>query len=196
MKRYQQFVMTSAVAIVCATALAAQAPAGQQKPAQEGTQKPAQEQNRAAADQDQSMTLVGCLYRERDIPGVEPNVAERAGIGEDYILADARPAAAASGASQGTGGAVSAGANAGRLYKVEQIDDEKLQALVGKRVEVTGRVEGPDTPTGTAGAANRDPDEYVEIEASMIRETSGNCPATPAAGPAQQQQQQQQRPQQ
>jgi hypothetical protein len=173
--------------------LAAQAPAGQQKPAQEGTQKPAQEQNRAVADQDQSMTLVGCLYRERDVPGLEPNVAERAGIAEDYILADARPAAAGASASQGTGGAVGAGANAGRMYKVEQIDDEKLQALVGKRVEVTGRVEAGDRPTGTAGAAaNRDADEPVEIEASAIREASGGaCPATPGAAPAQQQQQQQ-----
>src|SRR5215208_6026423 len=34
-------------------------------------------------------TLAGCLYREDQVPGRKPNVVERAGILEDYILADA-----------------------------------------------------------------------------------------------------------
>src|SRR5688500_10959335 len=34
-------------------------------------------------------TIVGCLYREDQVPDRKPNVAERAGILEDYILADA-----------------------------------------------------------------------------------------------------------
>jgi hypothetical protein len=33
-------------------------------------------------------TLTGCLYREDQVPGRKPNIAERAGILEDYILAD------------------------------------------------------------------------------------------------------------
>src|ERR671925_58680 len=43
----------------------------------------------AASGQQPTTTLSGCLYREDQIPGRKPNVAERAGVLEDYILADA-----------------------------------------------------------------------------------------------------------
>src|SRR6187551_2442218 len=33
-------------------------------------------------------TLTGCLYREEQVPGRKPNIVERAGVLEDYILAD------------------------------------------------------------------------------------------------------------
>ena len=36
-------------------------------------------------------TLAGCLYREDSIAGRKPNVAEKAGVIEDYILFDATP---------------------------------------------------------------------------------------------------------
>ena len=41
-----------------------------------------------------STTLVGCVYQEKDVPGRAPNVAERAGVMEDYILAEISPAEA------------------------------------------------------------------------------------------------------
>jgi hypothetical protein len=33
-------------------------------------------------------TITGCVYNEKDVPGRAPNVAERAGVLEDYILAE------------------------------------------------------------------------------------------------------------
>jgi hypothetical protein len=73
------------------------------------------------------------------------------------------------------------------MFKLEHADDEKLSAMVGKRVEVTGRVdaEAGDSPTGTSGAgadqsAGPDDIELAEFEVTSIRETSGDCPAKPA----------------
>jgi hypothetical protein len=132
-------------------------------------------------------TLVGCLYREQDVPGRQPNIAEKAGILEDYILADASVAsgtASASGAV-GTSGAVPP---TGRMYKVEMIADDVLKKLVGKRVEVSGSVDQDDLreagpaavpkPDKTPGS---DDIELPEFEGESIREVAGTCPATPAS---------------
>jgi hypothetical protein len=129
-------------------------------------------------------TLSGCLYREDQVPGRKPNVAERAGILEDYILADASVAGTQK-APQGLTGNAPA---SGNMYKVEGPSDERLKALVGKRVEVTGRIDPEGGPGAAPGAPRADrgvgPDQInlPEFEASSIREISGTaCPATPAA---------------
>jgi hypothetical protein len=133
-------------------------------------------------------TLTGCLYREDQVPGRKPNVVERAGILEDYILTDTtisdpqqqpKPAA---GSPTGTAGTVP---STGTTYKVENIPDERLKALVGKRVEVTGRIDPEGrTHLGVGGGPKPDrgpgPDavSLPEIEASSIREVAGKCAAT------------------
>jgi hypothetical protein len=89
----------------------------------------------------------------------------------------------------GTSGSAAAGK---KMYKLEQIADERLKALVGKRVEVTGRIDAEpgDTgrPTGTSGTAaqpdrSAGPDsiELPEFEVASIKEVEGTCPSTPAA---------------
>jgi hypothetical protein len=134
------------------------------------------------------VTLTGCLYREEQVPGRTPNVAERAGILEDYILADATIADAqrgkpSSGGSTGTSGLSPA---TGSMYKVENVPDERLKALLGKRVEVTGRIEPEGrNRLGVGGGVTPDrglgPDalSLPEVEASSIRQVSGTCPAKP-----------------
>ena len=126
-----------------------------------------------------NVTLVGCLYREQSVPGRTPNVAEKAGVLEDYILADATmPADAARNTTLATG----------NMYKVEHIADEKLRAMVGKRVEVAGKIDpeggGPlGRPTsGPTPDKGLGPDKInlPEFEAVSIKEASGSCPATPA----------------
>ena len=130
-----------------------------------------------------NITLVGCLYREQSVPGRTPNVAEKAGVLEDYILADASlPADANKNTTLATG----------NMYKVENIADEKLQSLVGKRVEVMGKIdpEGSGAPGRAPGGAAPDkglgPDRInlPEFEASSIKESTragaGTCPATAA----------------
>jgi hypothetical protein len=134
-----------------------------------------------------TVTLSGCLYREDQVPGRTPNVAEKAGVLEDYILADAtlvdqpKPAG---GSATGTSGATYP--TTGTMYKVENIPDEKLKGLVGKRVQVVGRIdpEGRNR-LGVGGGPQPDrglgPDviSLPEVEGSSVREVSGTCPAKP-----------------
>ena len=148
--------------------------AGQpQTPPPQTTQKPSPDMTVKPTTQ-----LVGCLYREEQVPGRTPNVAERAGILEDYILVDAKIAK-----PETTTNAVPA---SGNIYKVEGPPDDRLRALVGKRVEVTGRIDPEGGAAATKGAPTADrgpgPDQVnlPEFEASAIREVAGTCPAMPA----------------
>ena len=133
-------------------------------------------------------TLTGCLYREEQVPGRKPDVLERAGIGEDYIIAGVRVTAER---PTGTAGSASAAVpSTGTTYKVGKIGEEKLKALVGKRVEVTGQIDPEGRPRLGVGGAKPDaglgPDKISlpEIEASSIREVSGQGPC-PARAPVQ-----------
>jgi hypothetical protein len=179
----------SAVAVLCSGAVVvAQAGASgqaQQPPPQPAPQQPAVSQP--------STTLTGCVYREQDVPGRSPNVAERAGVLEDYILAEvtpSQPQGAPSTATPGTTG-TSGTAKSGAMYKLELVDDAKLKAAVGKRVEVIGRIDAeagdktatsptpPTTPTDRA--IGRDTIDLPEFEVTSIREVPGTCPAKPSA---------------
>jgi hypothetical protein len=208
------YVLSGALAMLCAGSLVlAQQPdeTPNQTPPPATTQPetvPPAPGTQADAPQAQEVgmtTLTGCLYNEQDVPGREPNIAERAGILEDYILAvdmpEAEPGATEAVGTAGAGDAVS-------MYKVEHVDDNRLQELVGKRVEVTGRIDvdaGDTAAVGTAGAADfgqpgqydqpdqaqqPQPDQNVlspdaielpEFEVVSIREVSGTCPPQPAA---------------
>jgi len=122
------------------------------------------------------MTLAGCLYREESIPGRSPNLAEKAGINRDYILADASMAPSSS-STPGQAGAT-AGLTSGRMYKVMKLDEAQLKTLVGKRVEVTGSVK-PDNDAKPGDRSNYT--NLPNIEATSIREVAGaTCVSTPA----------------
>ena len=186
----RQHVLIGALAAVCtAAAVGAQSPqdAGQQqRPAQPQSEQPTQTDTGKGA----TTTLTGCVYRERDVPGRTPNVAEKAGVLEDYILADVKMSGSQS-ATGSTPGATGTTGTARTMYKLEQIEDERLQKVVGKRVEVTGRIdaEAGDKRAATPGAAATAPDRSVgpdqvelpEFEVTSMREVSGSCPAKPSA---------------
>lgn len=120
-------------------------------------------------------------------------MVERAEIAEDYILAVVK-AASASGTqgAVGTSGSTATGASvigANRMHKLEFVDDGKLKTLVGKRVEVSGRIDaeaGDATgqnakpTTGADRVIGRDTIDLAEFEVTSIREVSGTCPATPS----------------
>ena len=175
-----------AAAIVCSAAIVA---AQAQAPASPREQTPASQ-----AAQQPTRTITGCVYQEKDVPGRSPNVAERAGILEDYILAEVSGQSATPGAAATAVAAATAGAapKLGTMFKLELVDDEKLKALVGKRVEVTGRVDkeagdsaappsaAPST-TQTDKAVGRDRIDLAEFEVSSIKEVPGACPTAPAA---------------
>ena len=161
--------------------VAAQAPRDAGQPQNPASRTP------SPSAQPSTMTLVGCLYRENQIPGRTPNPAEKAGILEDYILADASipgPQATPGAKPEGITGNVP---KQGNMYKVENIPDDRLKALVGKRVELSGKIDPEGSPaTNRPGAPTPDkglgPDQInlPEFEAASIKEISGTCPATPA----------------
>ena len=79
----------------------------------------------------------------------------------------------------------------GMAYKLEFVDDSKLKSMVGKRVEVVGRIdaESGDKATPAPGATTsttdkvlgRDKVDLAEFEVSSIKEVAGSCPTTPSA---------------
>jgi hypothetical protein len=178
---YRRYVITTAVAVMCSGYAGAA-----QSPSPTPQQPPSQQEPRATPPAASASTvLTGCVYREKDVPGRAPNVAERAGVLEDYILAEVRPASAPS--APGTAGTSGAKAS---MYKLELIADEKLKAVVGKRVEVTGRIDAEPgdarSPAGappasqTDKAIGRDKIDLPEFEVTDIKEVAGTCPATPS----------------
>jgi len=181
--------MTIATLALFATAAlsAAQAPRAPAEPSTppRQTQPPTQNPSTTTVAQT-TATLVGCLYRENQVPGRTPTVVERAGVLEDYILADATmPAPARPGTPSGAVGTSGTVPSTGNMYKVENIPDERLKALVGKRVEVSGRIDPEDAGLGGGPTPDRGPSpdkvNLPEFEAASIRELSGTCPAAPAA---------------
>jgi hypothetical protein len=184
----KNYFRASAVALLCSGAVVvAQASASSQAP-----QPQSQPRAQTPAASQPSTTLTGCVYREQDVPGRSPNVAERAGVLEDYILAEVMPNQPQSSPSTATPGAAgtSGTVSSGAMYKLELIADEKLKALVGKRVEVTGRIDaepGDKTPTSatppttpTDRAIGRDRINLSEFEVTSIKEVTGTCPAKPS----------------
>ena len=139
----------------------------------------------AAAQNEATTTLQGCVYNEKDVPGRTPNVAEKAGVMEDYILVTSAASPAPAGTT-GTTPPATAGTMGGsfKAYKLEQIADERLKAVVGKRVEVTGRVDKGSSATAAGTTADKNPAspdkiELPEFEVTSLREVEGTCPAVP-----------------
>jgi hypothetical protein len=149
---------------VLAAGLAAQEPVYPQPPSR----------TPVAPEQKATVTVEGCLVREQDVPGRKPNVAERAGILEDYILTNAKmvkgsapqASAAKPGAPVGTSGMASP------MYDVKGIPDEKLKELVGKRVQIEGTFTDVSKDP-TAGAT----EDLADLQGTTIRAASGDCPA-------------------
>ncbi len=187
----KNYIRASAGAVLCSAAVVvAQAGASGQAQQQPQSQPPTQQM---PASSQASTTLTGCVYSEKDVPGRSPNVAERAGVLEDYILAEVTPKQAEGAPSTATPGAAgtSGSVKPGAMYKLELVEDDKLKALVGKRVEVTGKIDaeaGDKTPTAatppttpTDKAIGRDRVDLPEFEVSSIKEVTGSCPAKPSA---------------
>lgn len=201
-----------ALGCALACALTATATLGAQTPPQSPATQPANPQtttNPQTADtprmpnvQDQAGTMVtveGCLRREADVPGRQPNVAERAGLGEDYILTDTKMVkGSAPTMARRTGEPDRVGTSGTSalmaMYEIEGIDDDKLQQHVGQRVQIEGtfrhadragvaREPGANRDTtgagGTAASARAD-DDLVELRGTTIRRVAGECPASPA----------------
>ena len=176
-------ILLGVAAILCSGALSSAqiAPQGQGG----GAPQPRTQQPRADPTAGPVTTLAGCLYREDSIQGRSPNVAERAGVQEDYILTDAAPTRELKRLSDppiaDAGGqppdAPAAGLASGRMYKVTKLDGKQLKSLVGKRVEVTGTIKPDNDARPLDHITNQN---LPNIEGTTIHEVTGaSCPATP-----------------
>jgi hypothetical protein len=166
----RRYLFGCAVAGICALSVDVVA---QQQPPPASQTKP---QTPAPSTQAQAgtVTVEGCLVREQDVPGRKPNVAERAGVGEDYMLTSAKmikgsaPQASAAKPGQPVG---TAGAQ-GPMYDVRGIDNDKLKGMVGRRVQIDG----------TFADVRKDPsagptEDLPDIQGTAIRQVAGECPA-------------------
>ncbi len=113
---------------------------------------------RAAAPAAQSITITGCLREEKAVPGLKPNVAERAGVTEDYILTDAKMAQ----------GSPVAGIGVAPRYEIEGISDEELKKHLNHQVELTGVI--------TQAAPTAD-DPTADFKATSLKMVSATCTA-------------------
>lgn len=127
----------------------------------------------SAQEQKATVTVEGCLMREQDVPGRKPNIAERAGVMEDYILANAKmikrsaPQAAAQarpGDPTGTAGTTSP------MYDVKGLADDQLKPLVGKRVQIDATFADMSKSPSAGPTA-----DLADIRGTAIRSATGDC---------------------
>jgi hypothetical protein len=169
------YTLAGAVAL-SATVAAQNPPAQQPTPRTPTTQDPARPQ-----DQARTVTVEGCLMREADVPGRKPNVAEQAGVAEDYILTSTKvvkgsaPGGTIAQTRPGDTPTGTAGTQ-GAMYEVEGIDDERLKQHIGRRVQIDGMFENVDRATATPERGTP-ADDLVEIRGTTIRQVAGECPA-------------------
>jgi hypothetical protein len=168
--------------------------------AQSASQNPTQQP--PATDtmaQQHTVTVEGCLVREKDVPGRQPNVAERQGVMEDFILTNAKvikgsPHTSA-GATGTTGSTSATGAQPGQqpagtsgisamMFEVRGIEDTQLQQYVGQRVEIEGKIDPADLAERSrekANPAGEPAGDLPELKGAVIRKASSSEPCTPVA---------------
>jgi hypothetical protein len=148
-----------------------------------------------------AVTVEGCLRREQDVPGRSPNVVERAGVQEDFILTDTKmvkgsaPAAAragaASGATAGSSGSTTApgGSTApagGATASTQQARPTGTAGSTAAMYEVdglsddmmkqhAGRRVQIDGNFETLGNDTVEPGDLLDLEATAIRPVAGEC---------------------
>jgi hypothetical protein len=152
------FVTAAGLLIAGALTLNAQAPQTPPTPQQPAPRPaPADPAQRAAAQAtDQVVTITGCLKEEKDVPGLTPNPAERAGVTEDYILTAVKMAAS----SKVSGLALSG------MYEVEGIDGAELKKHLNHQVELTGKIAGAATAS----------DKTPNFAATSLKMVAATCP--------------------
>lgn len=133
-----RYAVASALSVMMAGVVFAQGP----PPSTSPEQGQAATQITRAMD-GQTVTAVGCLMQEKDVPGQQPNPVERVGVGRDYVLTNVRLTPGATGAGTGATGATGATGTAG---------------TTGTGTTGTGTTTGTATTgTGATGTAGTQP---------------------------------------
>jgi hypothetical protein len=133
-------------------------PSTPQDPARPTAERQTPVSDSARAQTGQTVMITGCLKEEKDVPGLKPNVAERAGVSEDYIITNVKMSSASK---------VSGIALATR-YEVEGISKDELKKHLNHQVELTGTITQP-APAGN--------DETADFHGTALKMISATCPA-------------------
>jgi hypothetical protein len=140
--------------------------AAQNPPSQPPPRTPTTQDQPRTPAQGATVTVEGCVMREADVPGRKPNVAERAGVGEDYILTNSKMVRGS------LPGATPATQNV--MFEIEGIDDARLKQNVGRRVQLEGAFENVDR-SRAAPEPGTPADDLVEFRATSIKQVAGDC---------------------
>ena len=147
----------SMTALALAGTLGLQAQTPQTQPPsqpQPSTSRPTSTDQRPSttSGSNQVVTVSGCLKAEKDVPGRTPSVADRAGMGEDFVLTNVKMGP----------GSSTAGIGLASMYEIKGISDSELTKHVNHQVEVMGTLESKGTTgsmsgTGAAGSTSGTP---------------------------------------
>jgi len=110
------------------------------------------------AANDKKVNLDGCVFPKRALSSKEPVTvpAGSAGTVDDYVVTETHVISASTGLP----------ALEGRVFTVKGVEPEKLRDLIGKRAQVSARVD--DKPS------------MPELQVISVIETVGSCPAVPS----------------
>lgn len=168
------------LAMGMSAAIAAQTPQPQTPPTDPAQPRTTDQKPQTMDQQKHAVTVEGCLVQERDVPGRQPNVAERAGVTPDYILTMTKfvkgepagstpPAAAEPATPTGTSGVQP-------MFEVRGIDQAKLKQHVGQRVQIEGTIDPTDLKEREeAKRKGQTGNDFPEVNATAIRQVSGEC---------------------
>ena len=171
MKRMLSVAVGVAAATLLHTAVVAQTPAPQSRP--------------AATQPEQQVTVIGCIQRESDYrqamdKGRGGVAGTGVGAGDEFVLTNASVKAQ---------GLKSDAAPTDSAYELTGTGEEKVKSFVGKRVEITGTLKAAAMSPGgapTGGATAGRPPSGIDVTskdlklrelevASVIASTTGTC---------------------
>jgi hypothetical protein len=177
MKSLATGICTAAALALSLTAFAQQPQPQPAPPSQPpSAQQPATQPSMSA---EREVTLTGCVQSEEDYRkekgmGKGGAVGTGAGVSNEFVIINAKPAGAAS--TSETAGTTGAAAQA---YEVTGSKEGDLKEFVGKRVEITGKAKAAErsasgAPTGGVDPAGQDL-KLAEIEIATVKAVPGDC---------------------
>jgi hypothetical protein len=179
MKSLATGICTAAALALSLTAFAQQPTPPSQPSQPPSAQQPPATQPKAESAAEQ-ITLTGCVQSEEDYrkaKGMAKGgaVGTGAGVGNEFVIVMAKPAAGASGTpgAAGTSGAID------QAYEVTGSKEGDLKQFVGQRVEVSGKTKRAErsatgAPTGGVDPAGQDL-KLTEIEIAAVKAAPGDC---------------------
>jgi len=119
------------------------------------------------------VTVIGCLYHAADVAVTQPGGRSNAAREKGFVLANAT--------LESSGQPPASGA----MYKVDKLEQNRLEPHVGKRVELVGQIEADASDlyvaangtTSTAGRSDPRSAKIPEFDAISIHQVAGECPA-------------------